>query len=1058
MSFDVAKRSLLSKLAAGIDFSPKGSIDAPIVHLVDFVNDLPDFVTTSSCSGRISVFRDEKSTKGIQWILVVHGAITTEQLRNAVIGQDFGTAGKHLVVMKCEGFILHVRCRNLECGRRLHQIAMGCGFRESGLSVGQKMRVQLAIRTTAYGLELPIATGNHLLLDDVALEIIVSEANRRLRCNFARTDRMLSAMKREYLWPSVVVRNLPDHQIQRWGHSSAAFNDCGHVIVGGYGVEVDVSASGAPSSDRQHSTRKLSNVCYEKADASSKLFNLKEADNVVNDYFMHAAVSEFKFAGLPFLAVSGGRDSPQKALKILRIYKMRDNENHLNSTSNGSNVDMECMSHTESGDIPLPRWGHTLTALGSDSNHFLLFGGRDEKQAFGDAYLLTLCHQHVGSQSSQIDAIILHFIWCKIPSQDALSAAVSTVPSSRFFHAACYYSMTDHETHKIEGSFLDVCPYATVLIHGGLLSLEDPVTCGHCYVLNVRTGTWTTLLNITSGNSNKNIEGTTESCDQSTEAFTESPDTHSDSIPPVKRDNASSDTTSVTEVEVGVHNTRVGTFFRRFGHTITDVGYKTLIVAGGVAFEGAAAAVDGDDDGDGAGEQRGLNNDNLYEGVCVIDIQSNDDATLCGSTREMNVLTNSTDNIQDNKVYLQGLEIESEQKANLLPCSDCRCHHTAVYKKDIKALHLLGGGALCMSFGAHYCSSVVLQISSTSQTLNSSEDGLYSNEERSRLSDTPYTADIDTASTANIDPPTVVLLVPNSRVKLVKTFLENQPICWFDKKRRITMSEVAVEDIVYLDMKDIDICENDFIAYDKKIRLDKVKEKKGKCNDVSKEAVKLLTGVDLDEALERKTEEKEVDKEKEVQNEKEKEKGSVSSTEYMAVPIVSSLANILLSGSKGLTTANQIDLCLCLGYTYFDLNSTLKNNFSIKLGYQNVKVSKRLCASGYRKADEYLEGVVRDLGLDSTASLNYPRKYEIVGNVLMIPEDALVGPVWEVILPEPCSDTATRSLLDAAIGERMLLLLLHQSHIILCNHYAFDSNLSLTANVYVDHLFVRKIL
>ena len=1008
MSFDVAKRSLLGKLAAGIDFSPKGSIDAPIVQLVDFVNDLPDFVTTSSCSGRISVFRDENSTKGIQWILVVHGAITTEQLRNAVIGQDFDTAGKHLVVMKCEGFILHVRCRNLECGRRLHQIAMGCGFRESGLSVGQKMRVQLAIRTTAYGLELPIATGNQLLLDDVALEIIVSEANRRLRCNFARTDRLLSAMKREYLWPSVVVRNLPDYQIQRWGHSSAAFNDCGHVIMGGYGIEVDISASGAPSGDRQHSTRKLSNVCYEKPDASSKLFNLKKAGNVENDYFMHAAVSEFKFAGLPFLAVSGGRDSPQKALQILRVYKMRDFENHLNSTSNGINLNLECMSHKESGDIPLPRWGHTMTALGSKSNHFLLFGGRDEKQAFGDAYLLTLCHQNLELQSSHQNDIILHFIWCKIPSPDALSAAVSTVPSSRFFHAACYYSMTDQipETHKVEGSFLDVCPYAVVLIHGGLLSLEDPVTCGHCYVLNVRTGTWTSLLNITSGNSNKNIEGTAESWEQSTEAFTESPDTHSDAAPPVKRDKASSDTTSVTKVEE--YSTRAGPFLRRFGHTITDVGYKTLILAGGVAFEGTAAAVN--DDGDG--EQRGGNSDNLYEGVCVIDIQSNDDATLCGSIREINVLTNSTDNIQDDKVYLQGLEIESEQKLNLLPCSDCRCHHTAVYKRDLKTLHLLGGGALCMSFGAHYCSSVALQISSASQTSNLSEDGLYCNEGTSRLSDTPYTANLNTVSTANIDPPTVVLLVPNSRVKLVKTFLENQPICWFDKKRRITMSEVAVEDIVHLDMKNINLYKENFIAYDEKIRLDKVKEKKGKGNDVSKEAIKLLTGLDLVESLAKNEKEKEVEKEKE----KEKEVESVLSSEYMAVPIVTSLATILLSGSRGLTTATQIDLCLCLGHTYFNLNSTSKNNFSIKLGYQNVKVSKRLCASGYRKADEYLEGVVRDLGLDSTASLNYPRKYEIVGNVLMIPEDALVGPVWETILPEPCSDTATRSLLDAAIG------------------------------------------
>lgn len=38
------------------DLSPKGSVDAPIRELIDEINALDGLVTTSSCSGRISVF------------------------------------------------------------------------------------------------------------------------------------------------------------------------------------------------------------------------------------------------------------------------------------------------------------------------------------------------------------------------------------------------------------------------------------------------------------------------------------------------------------------------------------------------------------------------------------------------------------------------------------------------------------------------------------------------------------------------------------------------------------------------------------------------------------------------------------------------------------------------------------------------------------------------------------------------------------------------------------------------------------------------------------------
>lgn len=58
--FGTRKRSILAQLQAPDDeyhdLSPKGSVDEPIRDLISEINSLDGLVTTSSCSGRISVF------------------------------------------------------------------------------------------------------------------------------------------------------------------------------------------------------------------------------------------------------------------------------------------------------------------------------------------------------------------------------------------------------------------------------------------------------------------------------------------------------------------------------------------------------------------------------------------------------------------------------------------------------------------------------------------------------------------------------------------------------------------------------------------------------------------------------------------------------------------------------------------------------------------------------------------------------------------------------------------------------------------------------------------
>lgn len=66
--FGARKQKILEQLDAPDeeyhDLSPKGSIDAPIRQLIGEINSFDGIVTTSSCSGRISVFLEGRKADG----------------------------------------------------------------------------------------------------------------------------------------------------------------------------------------------------------------------------------------------------------------------------------------------------------------------------------------------------------------------------------------------------------------------------------------------------------------------------------------------------------------------------------------------------------------------------------------------------------------------------------------------------------------------------------------------------------------------------------------------------------------------------------------------------------------------------------------------------------------------------------------------------------------------------------------------------------------------------------------------------------------------------------
>ncbi|KAL9236617.1 hypothetical protein vseg_011262 [Gypsophila vaccaria] len=83
MDFDGRKAATMAAISSttSTDKSPKGSIDTPIIPLLSAINRHPSYFTTSSCSGRISLFHHAPGRlKGGSWSFISHSPSLPDSL------------------------------------------------------------------------------------------------------------------------------------------------------------------------------------------------------------------------------------------------------------------------------------------------------------------------------------------------------------------------------------------------------------------------------------------------------------------------------------------------------------------------------------------------------------------------------------------------------------------------------------------------------------------------------------------------------------------------------------------------------------------------------------------------------------------------------------------------------------------------------------------------------------------------------------------------------------------------------------------------------------------
>ncbi|KAJ4297780.1 hypothetical protein N0V90_005675 [Kalmusia sp. IMI 367209] len=242
--FQTRKQKILEQLAAPDeeyhDLSPKGSVDTPIRDLIEDINGLDGLATTSSCSGRMSVFLEGRKADangsqaqavdetpagpggkggGGLWLYISHDPLTRYAdedpnwttlfgLRQSAPADKSTNAVSRYIHLKFEPMILHILAASLDDCQRVLTAALNAGFRESGAvsltpSKSGELNPIVAVRSTGFSYDAIIGYQNNLeenvsLVDEQYLRTLVHVANERFQINAERIARFRTALLEQY--------------------------------------------------------------------------------------------------------------------------------------------------------------------------------------------------------------------------------------------------------------------------------------------------------------------------------------------------------------------------------------------------------------------------------------------------------------------------------------------------------------------------------------------------------------------------------------------------------------------------------------------------------------------------------------------------------------------------------------------------------------------------------------------------------------------------------------------------------------------------------------------
>ncbi len=181
--FDLQKKLCLDKLYKP-DKSRKGDVDGPIISLIDHINSLDNYYTTSSCSGRIYLLTEADKKPDVKWLYVSHDVAVDDKIFE-ILRQDLP---EDRVWLRQENMILHVACRTIGDADAILKIARDNGFRRSGIIADSNIIIVEICSTEK--MDIPLSDNKKIVVDDRYIKLIVKIANEKFLKGKEKLERL----------------------------------------------------------------------------------------------------------------------------------------------------------------------------------------------------------------------------------------------------------------------------------------------------------------------------------------------------------------------------------------------------------------------------------------------------------------------------------------------------------------------------------------------------------------------------------------------------------------------------------------------------------------------------------------------------------------------------------------------------------------------------------------------------------------------------------------------------------------------------------------------------
>ncbi|ASJ03833.1 tRNA(Phe) 7-((3-amino-3-carboxypropyl)-4-demethylwyosine(37)-N(4))-methyltransferase Taw3 [Thermococcus barossii] len=173
-NFDEQKAKAMEDLRKAL---AENKVDEDIIPLLEKLNALENYFTTSSCSGRISVMEmpDFGDKVNSVWLGKWHREVELGEVIEAIKKHSSGQ-----LWFMVRSPILHVGARTLEDAVRLLNLAIGLGFKYSNIKSVSHRKLLVEIRSTER-MDVPLGAEGELWVDEAYIERIVAIANSQVR-------------------------------------------------------------------------------------------------------------------------------------------------------------------------------------------------------------------------------------------------------------------------------------------------------------------------------------------------------------------------------------------------------------------------------------------------------------------------------------------------------------------------------------------------------------------------------------------------------------------------------------------------------------------------------------------------------------------------------------------------------------------------------------------------------------------------------------------------------------------------------------------------------------